>query len=186
MDPMLPSPGFSIPSIGTPLHQLEEDQQIVGNNPYFSSQMTPQHGMGSNSNSGMGGSNSMSGGLNSMGLPSLTNTPAKLSSYQPSYATPQSMMQPQTPVCSLAILRARRFSKAVFFDCSKVSCRPWCPWPNEPTICPAYRMSIRWWAQPHQPHQWRHSPLTQGYCLNYSKPSIWSIRAACGVCTFAC
>ncbi|CAG0912370.1 unnamed protein product [Notodromas monacha] len=29
MDPMLPSPGFSIPSIGTPLHQPEEDQQIL-------------------------------------------------------------------------------------------------------------------------------------------------------------
>uniref|UniRef100_A0A1B6D291 TATA-box-binding protein n=1 Tax=Clastoptera arizonana TaxID=38151 RepID=A0A1B6D291_9HEMI len=29
MDQMLPSPGFSIPSIGTPLHQPEEDQQII-------------------------------------------------------------------------------------------------------------------------------------------------------------
>lgn len=29
MDQMLPSPGFSIPSIGTPLHQPEEDQQIL-------------------------------------------------------------------------------------------------------------------------------------------------------------
>ncbi|KAI4463655.1 tata-box binding protein [Holotrichia oblita] len=31
MDQMLPSPGFSIPSIGTPLHQPEEDQQILPN-----------------------------------------------------------------------------------------------------------------------------------------------------------
>lgn len=26
---MVPSPGFSIPSIGTPVHQPEEDQQII-------------------------------------------------------------------------------------------------------------------------------------------------------------
>ncbi|XP_018572536.1 TATA-box-binding protein isoform X2 [Anoplophora glabripennis] len=31
MDQMLPSPGFSIPSIGTPLHQPEEDQMILPN-----------------------------------------------------------------------------------------------------------------------------------------------------------
>ena len=31
MDQMLPSPGFSIPSIGTPLHQPDEDQQILPN-----------------------------------------------------------------------------------------------------------------------------------------------------------
>ncbi|CAB0030342.1 unnamed protein product [Trichogramma brassicae] len=29
MDQMLPSPGFSIPSIGTPLHQPDDDQQIL-------------------------------------------------------------------------------------------------------------------------------------------------------------
>jgi transcription initiation factor TFIID TATA-box-binding protein len=29
MEHMLPSPGFSIPSIGTPLHQPDEDQQIL-------------------------------------------------------------------------------------------------------------------------------------------------------------
>lgn len=54
--------------------------------------------------------NQMAGGMssgmqqNSMqnmgGLPSLMQTPGKMaqSSYQPSYSTPQSMMQPQTPV----------------------------------------------------------------------------------------
>ncbi|KAJ8946517.1 hypothetical protein NQ318_004652 [Aromia moschata] len=31
MDSMLPSPGFNIPSIGTPLHQPEEDQLILPN-----------------------------------------------------------------------------------------------------------------------------------------------------------
>lgn len=105
MDQMLPSPGFSIPSVGTPLHQPEEDQQIIGNNPYYTPQhIGSQHGMMSSSmmgasgnslNSGMGGPPSV---LSGMGLPPLMNTPTKLSSYQPSYATPQSMMQPQTPV----------------------------------------------------------------------------------------
>lgn len=124
---MLPSPGFSIPSIGTPLHQPEEDQQIIGNNPYYAqhvgatnalggtgstgltpSGMTPNQlssstgltpiGMGSTgmSNSGVGSS-----GMNNKSdffMPSLMNTPSKSNSYQPSYSTPQSMMQPQTPV----------------------------------------------------------------------------------------
>lgn len=35
MDQMMPSPGFSIPSIGTPYQQLEEDQTIIANNPYY-------------------------------------------------------------------------------------------------------------------------------------------------------
>lgn len=101
---MLPSPGFSIPSIGTPLHQPEEDQQIIANNPYFNHGATPSSsqmmsvpmggssGMTPNaiSNSGMSG--------NDIEMPSIMNTPSKMSSYQPSYATPQSLMQPQTPV----------------------------------------------------------------------------------------
>lgn len=101
---MLPSPGFSIPSVGTPLHQPEEDQQIIANNPYYTPQhMGPQHSMmtGSTNTMGVGGMNSgmgSSSGMGSMGLPPLMNTPTRLSSYQPSYATPQSMMQPQTPV----------------------------------------------------------------------------------------
>lgn len=149
MDHMLPSPGFSIPSIGTPLHQPEEDQQIIGNNPYYAqhvgaqnqlggtgstglmpsgmtpsgmtpsgmtpsgmtpSGMTPSahasstgltpSGMGSSGmgNSGVGSSGMNNNGLSNIGMPSLMNTPSKMSSYQPSYSTPQSMMQPQTPV----------------------------------------------------------------------------------------
>lgn len=122
MDQMLPSPGFSIPSIGTPFQQLEEDQTIIANNPYYAQNaihpptgltpirqesLTPA-GMGNTitNNNGVGSS-----GLNtninvetstaSSSLPSLMNTPTKVSSYQPSYQpTPQSMMQPQTPVCS--------------------------------------------------------------------------------------
>lgn len=138
---MLPSPGFSIPSIGTPLHQPEEDQQIIGNNPYYAQHVSAQNqlggtgmtpsgmtpsgmtpsgmtpsgmtpsaltsstgltpsGMGSSGmgNSGVGSSGMNNNGLSNIGMPSLMNTPSKMSSYQPSYATPQSMMQPQTPV----------------------------------------------------------------------------------------
>lgn len=102
---MLPSPGFSIPSIGTPLQQLEEDQQIIANNPYYAHPMmnTTTTGL---TPAGMGNLNNSNNGVGSSGLtkestpPSLPSlmTPSKLTSYQPSYTTPQSMMQPQTPV----------------------------------------------------------------------------------------
>lgn len=109
---MLPSPGFSIPSIGTPFQQLEEDQTIIANNPYYAQNalnmnhpptgLTPV-GMGNSStnNNGVGSSglNTNVETTNATSLPSLMNTPTKASSYQPSYTTPQSMMQPQTPVC---------------------------------------------------------------------------------------
>lgn len=110
---MLPSPGFSIPSIGTPFQQLEEDQTIIANNPYYAQNaMMTSHpptgltpvGMGnastSNSNNGVGSSGlqtNVETSTTTSSLPSLINT--KASSYQPSYTTPQSMMQPQTPVC---------------------------------------------------------------------------------------
>lgn len=93
---MLPSPGFSIPSIGTPLHQPEEDQQIIANNssyPQYAQHIAPT------SMSGGMTPNQLGSGMQSMGLPPLMQTPVKPAhSYQPSYATPQSMMQPQTPV----------------------------------------------------------------------------------------
>lgn len=107
---MLPSPGFSIPSIGTPVQHLEEDQQIIANNPYYA-----QHPMMNTTSTGltpigMGNTNSSNNGVGSSGLtkeappslPPLTlPIPSKLtSSYQPSYA-PQSMIQPQTPVSIL-------------------------------------------------------------------------------------
>lgn len=90
---MLPSPGFSIPSIGTPLHQLEEDQQILPNalqqqQPSSSQQSYPLqqlHTMSPNLQSGM--------------FP--MSTPQKtMHTYAPtpSFVTPQSMMTPQTPV----------------------------------------------------------------------------------------
>lgn len=97
MDQMLPSPGFSIPSIGTPLHQPEEDQQIIANNasyPQYAQHVAPTTMSSGMTPNQMGGS-----GMQSMGLPSLMQTPVKpIHSYQPSYATPQSMIQPQTPV----------------------------------------------------------------------------------------
>lgn len=95
MDQMLPSPGFSIPSIGTPLHQPEEDQQILPNALQQQQQQQQQsqqqyqlqqlHGMSPNMQSGM----------------LMIGTPQKtMHAYAtaPSFATPQSLMQPQTPV----------------------------------------------------------------------------------------
>ncbi|KAL0103069.1 hypothetical protein PUN28_018400 [Cardiocondyla obscurior] len=89
MDQMLPSPGFSIPSIGTPLHQPEEDQQILPNalqqqqqSQQFQ-QLQQLHSMSPNMQSGM-----------------LMITPQKnMHTYAPTptFATPQSLMQPQTP-----------------------------------------------------------------------------------------
>lgn len=85
MDQMLPSPGFNIPSIGTPLHQPEEDlilpsaqqaQHALGNS---SSNSQATSGLGSSS--GLGGSGVISS--YSSGLSSLT---------------PHSLMAPQTPV----------------------------------------------------------------------------------------
>lgn len=73
MDNMLPSPGFSIPSIGTPLHHPEEDQQILPN--AMQQQQLP------------------------MSVPpSPSHMQRSMHAYTPAFATPHSMMQPQTPV----------------------------------------------------------------------------------------
>lgn len=81
MDQML-SPGFSIPSIGTPLHQPEEDQQILPHNsPLPSRQQNAATGFG-------------------MALPHQQQTQAPTSSqalYNMPGFTPQHMLQPQTP-----------------------------------------------------------------------------------------
>ncbi|KAL1374245.1 hypothetical protein pipiens_018197 [Culex pipiens pipiens] len=82
MDQLAMSPGFSIPSIGTPLHQPEEDQQIM---PHAYNQQTPS------------GMTPMGGGLSAYGMPSIgMGTPNK-HTYAPSFAAPQSLIQPQTP-----------------------------------------------------------------------------------------
>lgn len=70
MDQMLPSPGFSIPSIGTPIHQPEEDQQIL---PHAQQQQ-----------------------IQAPHMPRMFSTP--------SFSAPQSLMQPQTPVCMMCEL----------------------------------------------------------------------------------
>ena len=124
MDHMLPSPGFSIPSIGTPLHQPEADQMILPtavyqqeiqmNNPSIGmgqSMAAQQQTMAQNFNNVFGPDipmNNVSGGLSggvglgnsSSGVPPLVSTTSskQMQSYQPSYSTPQSLMQPQTPV----------------------------------------------------------------------------------------
>lgn len=77
MDQMLPSPGFSIPSIGTPVHQPEEDQQIMQ----------------------MPSLQSQSLAMSTSSLPSQQQSMNKI--YQTNnmgYATPHSMMHSQTPV----------------------------------------------------------------------------------------
>lgn len=115
MDQMLPSPGFSIPSL-TPFQQLEEDQQIIANNPYYAhtgtTGLTPVGmGSGNNANNGVGSSGlnpniestTTASFSNVSSMPPLMSTPGKGSSYQPSYA-PQSLMQPQTPVRYIKLL----------------------------------------------------------------------------------
>lgn len=91
MDQMLPSP-YNIPGIGTPLHQPEEDQQILPN----ALQQQQQHHQ-----------------LQQQQLPSLSSplvgfglgTPQRtMHTYAPtSFSTPQQMMQPQTPVSNYSI-----------------------------------------------------------------------------------
>lgn len=88
MDQMLPSPGFSIPSIGTPLHQPEEDQQILPN-ALQQQQQSQQYQLQQLHSIAPNIQNSML----------MITTPQKtMHTYPPTFATPQSMMQPQTPV----------------------------------------------------------------------------------------
>ncbi|XP_065357287.1 TATA-box-binding protein [Calliphora vicina] len=105
MDQML-SPGFSIPSIGTPLHQMDPDQQIVANPVYHPSAMNQQHNnhdMNTNgahnpnvsSNNMYGhdlshimGGNSPAPGSNTPNMgqhPTLPVPHKQMQSYQPSY-----------------------------------------------------------------------------------------------------
>ncbi|KAH8305981.1 hypothetical protein KR018_007805 [Drosophila ironensis] len=122
MDQML-SPNFSIPSIGTPLHQMEADQQIVPNPVYHPPSvpqpdpamppMPPMPAPGVSSVQQQAeGSGAPGGGLFGH-EPSLPLAHKQMQSYQPSGSyqaqasssgggggggsTPQSLMQPQTP-----------------------------------------------------------------------------------------
>ncbi|KDR14618.1 TATA-box-binding protein [Zootermopsis nevadensis] len=78
MDQMLPSPGFSIPSIGTPLHQPEEDQQILPHAQQQQQQTVPPP-------------------TSLQQMPVLSTPQKTMHTYAPSGFTPQSLMQPQTP-----------------------------------------------------------------------------------------
>jgi hypothetical protein len=104
MDHMLPSPGFNIPSIGTPLHQPEEDLIL----PQAHHQ---QHlGIGGPHHGGMG--HSMSMGLGLGGSSVITSYSGGLS------MTPHSLMQPQTPVSSVLHLRIYRYMQVVTLNAS--------------------------------------------------------------------
>lgn len=94
---MLPSPGFSIPSIGTPLHQPEEDQQILPNALQQQQQQQPQQ-QPQQQQYQLQQLHSMSPSVQGSML--MITTPQKtMHTYAPtqSFATPQSLMQPQTP-----------------------------------------------------------------------------------------
>lgn len=95
MDQMLPSP-YNIPGIGTPLHQPEEDQQILPNamqQQQLQNQQQQQHSLAA-----LGSSPLVGFGASLMGTPQRS-----MHTYAPtaSYSTPQQMMQPQTPVIYL-------------------------------------------------------------------------------------
>ncbi|KAG8222051.1 hypothetical protein J437_LFUL000495 [Ladona fulva] len=78
MDHMLPSPGFSIPSIGTPLHQPEEDQQILPQAQQQQQQQSPT--------------------MPHIPPPLMAAPHKSMQSFSSvGFATPQSLMQPQTP-----------------------------------------------------------------------------------------
>lgn len=129
MDQMLPSPGFSIPSIGTPLHQPEEDQQILPNAmrdqqqpqipplaPMGSSGMTPNFGM----NLGM-------------------STPQKsMHTYVPGFATPQSMMQPQTPQNLMSPMHTTQSNQPIpsIGPATPAPMTPMTPYSEDPSIKP--------------------------------------------------
>ncbi|CAH4037773.1 TATA-box-binding protein [Pieris brassicae] len=94
MDQMLPSP-YNIPGIGTPLHQPEEDQQILPNAMQQQQQhQNQQHQQQQHSLASLGSSPLVGFGASLMGTPQRS-----MHTYAPtaSYATPQQMMQPQTP-----------------------------------------------------------------------------------------
>lgn len=93
---MLSSPGFSIPSIGTPLHQPEEDQQILPHNsPIPTPRQQQQNGFG-------------------LALPhqQINNSSSSQNLYSLPGFTPQHMLQPQTPVIF------QKYSKAEILCCN--------------------------------------------------------------------
>lgn len=160
MDQMLPSPGFSIPSVGTPLHQPEEDQQILPNalqqqqnQPY---QLQQMHTM----SPGMQGSSGMM----------MLATPQKsMHTYapMPTFATPQSLMQPQTPVNCLKqfliqLICLQMFRNSRYCFCSKTWCRLWySPTVKQHHLQLAQQLLAQW-------HQWHQLLQIQESFLSFS------------------
>lgn len=111
MDQMLPSP-YNIPGIDTPLHQPEEDQQILPNamqQQHQHQQQQQQHALAA-----MGSSPLVGFGASLMGTPQRS-----VHTYAPaaSYATPQQMMQPQTPVITFVnLLRMHNMNIHKYFN----------------------------------------------------------------------
>lgn len=164
MDQMLPSPGFSIPSIGTPLHQPEEDQQILPN-ALVQQQQNNQPQMPALAPMGSGmtptGLSSGMSALGNMGLPVLATPQKTMHTYVPGFATPQSLMQPQTPV---SVHNTRGIPVFIVFTCSKILCPLW--WRN-PRANPQFRV---WGRPPPAPwHPWRHIPRILESSRSYSK-----------------
>ncbi|CAG4971506.1 unnamed protein product [Parnassius apollo] len=133
MDQMLPSP-YNIPGIGTPLHQPEEDQQILPNamqqQQQHLQQQQQQHSLAS-----LGSSPLVGFGASLMGTPQRS-----MHTYAPtaSYATPQQMMQPQTPqnMMSPMITSGSLVGQQVLGQASPAPMTPMTPHSADPGILP--------------------------------------------------
>ncbi|XP_049940235.1 TATA-box-binding protein [Schistocerca serialis cubense] len=89
MDQMLPSPGFSIPSIGTPIHHQDEDQQILPQAQQQQQQQQQQPPPQQQPQQQL---------TSSLQMPILTTPQKSMPAFTPVvFTTPQSLMQPQTP-----------------------------------------------------------------------------------------
>ncbi|XP_028162672.1 TATA-box-binding protein [Ostrinia nubilalis] len=130
MDQMLPSP-YNIPGIGTPLHQPEEDQQILPNAMQQQQQHQQQQQQQSHTLATMA---SPLVGF-SLGTPQRT-----MHTYAPtaSYATPQQMMQPQTPqnLMSPMITSGSLVGQPMLSQASPAPMTPMTPHSADPGILP--------------------------------------------------
>ncbi|XP_068632392.1 TATA-box-binding protein [Battus philenor] len=135
MDQMLPSP-YNIPGIGTPLHQPEEDQQILPNAMHQQQQLQQQQQQQQQHSLVALGSSPLVGfGASLMGTPQRS-----MHTYAPtaSYATPQQMMQPQTPqnMMSPMISSGSLVGQQVLGQASPAPMTPMTPHSADPGILP--------------------------------------------------
>lgn len=126
---MLPSP-YNIPGIGTPLHQPEEDQQILPN------ALQQQHQQQQQQQQSL---TTISSPLVGFGLGTPQRS-AHAHAYAPapSYATPQQMMQPQTPqnMMSPLITGGSLASQQMLSQASPAPMTPMTPYSADPGILP--------------------------------------------------